>query len=799
MADFDDTLRKHGPLPLPFIDRSSSASDCPSLPLRLEKKPLIYAARTLHEIDMCNLLATVRDQHEWARLWQDPDTRAKLAAEVQSTADDWDVRECDWHCVLEELDYQAMHEPTASAVDNVFVSDDSIPRTWLPTEFAVDNDGKVEIFSPVPLRIVLSPYLWYSHLPEEDQDAPSAFQVMNGWVDDREPLIPPPLTEFKSCTPLSLRGRTLKVVTKISSIHLAPVAPTFYGSNMRWSVDGTASDAIVATAIYFYDFENIPDSKLAFRRGVQRVKCDRDDRHGLDAVYRFKEWEPLVQECGAVTARPWRLVVYPDMFQHVWDDFTLVDKSREGHLKYVAFFLVDPSSAFGDLVVSTCRVPPQQADWVADAWAGPQRSFPPKIPREVVDMIVSKVGAVMTHKEALQLKHELQHEDARRAMLLDHSAHQLRALRARGPLPLPFIDRSMNWRIRRGVDTEELEIYEPRTLNEIDMCRLLATVRDVVHWPRQWQDPVTRAALVANLDAKARVYNMPNCNLQYVLDELDFQSEPDVDQNAPEYANIFARWLKSRVPEVPPAHAKFEECTPMSLRGCTLKVVPKISGIHLTPNHMEWLLDPETLYYGDLRERSHGMANDAIVAAAMYFYDMDNVSTVKMHFRCTIKQIECECDDEHGVEAVYGFENLESPLVQRCGYVTVHPGRLVVYPNTLLHAIDRFWLVDNSRPGYLKYVAFLLVDPSTRHGDEVISTSHVPPQQADWVTDAWAGLWPVFPPKVPHEVVDMIVNKVGTAMTRNEAKRLAREMVDEHSEFCEDLNELSYNGVLFRM
>ncbi|KNE65817.1 hypothetical protein AMAG_09788 [Allomyces macrogynus ATCC 38327] len=553
MADFDEGLRKRGLLPLPFIDRLSSASKNPPIPRWMDKKLSIYPARTLAELDMCNLLATVRDQHQWARAWQDPNTRTKLAAEVHSTAEDWEMRECEWQYVLAELDYQAVHEPTASAVDNVFVSDNSMPSTlhaallehvavlervsdlhkgqhldqrqisklvdpflhpfvqrrtlvlpegaakvtldnwttllgsgtaidspimdplfgkfglpndlildrlqWLPTEFSVDDDGKVEICSyinnlhperhrslypllarvfecalplfervlarlrdPVPLRIVPSPYSWYSHLGDDERDAPSAFQVMNGWIDNREPLIPPPETEFKLCTPLSLRGRTLKVVTKIGGVHLTLETPTFCG-NMQWRVDGVASDAIVATSLYFFDLDNISDSKLAFRCGVQRIECDGDDRQGLDVVYGFKEWQSLVQECGAVTARPGRLVVYPNTLQHVWDDFTLVDKARAGHLKYVAFYLVDTSSAYGDLVVSTSRVPPQQADWVADVWAGPQRAFPPQVPREVVDMIVDKVDAVMTRDEALQLKHQLLREHERLAMLLDHKAY----------------------------------------------------------------------------------------------------------------------------------------------------------------------------------------------------------------------------------------------------------------------------------------------------------------------------------------------------------------------------------------
>ena len=67
--------------------------------------------------------------------------------------------------------------------------------------------------------------------------------------------------------PAVLRGRKLQVIVKMASIELTPQQPVYHGG--AWHVEGMADDGIVATAIYYYDEENIRGSSLAFRVAVE--------------------------------------------------------------------------------------------------------------------------------------------------------------------------------------------------------------------------------------------------------------------------------------------------------------------------------------------------------------------------------------------------------------------------------------------------------------------------------------------------------------------------------------------------
>ncbi|KAJ3368116.1 hypothetical protein GGF31_006824 [Allomyces arbusculus] len=102
-------------------------------------------------------------------------------------------------------------------------------RQWLPTEYVVDDDGKVKILS---------------------------------YVNNLHPgaLYPLPAQVFEPV--LSLFERVLARLRDPAPLRIV-LSP--FSCNLRWCVDNTVSDAIVATALYFYDLEDVSDSKLAFR------------------------------------------------------------------------------------------------------------------------------------------------------------------------------------------------------------------------------------------------------------------------------------------------------------------------------------------------------------------------------------------------------------------------------------------------------------------------------------------------------------------------------------------------------
>ncbi|KAJ3361867.1 hypothetical protein GGF32_006896 [Allomyces javanicus] len=321
---------------------------------------------------------------------------------------------------------------------------------WLPSDFAVAKDGHVSITSYVnnlhperhaalyptlarvfecalpllehvlgrlatltPLRINPDPWNWYDRYDPNAAD--QTYTSLNDWYQQRIPNLPDPPREYdlprNAFTPYALRGRSLKVITKLANIHLTPANPTYPGGS--WHIEGMLNERIVATALYYYDVDNITDSRLEFRTGVKPPEYEQSDDRGIAFGYALYRDGPLVQPWGHVTARQGRLVAFPNMFQHHVAPFELADNSRVGHRKIVAFFLVDPSSTEGDKVVSTAQVPPQQADWIADAWAKEGR-FPlvvdKELPRELVEKVVAEVESAMSMDEAKKVRLALMDE-----------------------------------------------------------------------------------------------------------------------------------------------------------------------------------------------------------------------------------------------------------------------------------------------------------------------------------------------------------------------------------------------------
>lgn len=58
----------------------------------------------------------------------------------------------------------------------------------------------------------------------------------------------------------------LQIIFKLANIHLTPENPTYAGSN--WHVEGALNEHICATALFYYDQENIQDSYVEFRQRI---------------------------------------------------------------------------------------------------------------------------------------------------------------------------------------------------------------------------------------------------------------------------------------------------------------------------------------------------------------------------------------------------------------------------------------------------------------------------------------------------------------------------------------------------
>jgi hypothetical protein len=203
--------------------------------------------------------------------------------------------------------------------------------------------------------------------------------------------------------------KNLQIIVKLATIHLTPSNPEYDGGS--WHIEGQLNEHIVATALYYYDNDNVTDSHLAFRTKIDGefiydVRYEQQDWDGIFCIYGFKNWERNVQDLGSVLTREDRMVVFPNVFQHRVGKFRLADPSKPGHRKIVALFLVDPHIP----IISTANVPPQQRDWWLREVEG-QCGRIGGLPRELVDLIGSQVDEFpIGVEEARELRVELMEE-----------------------------------------------------------------------------------------------------------------------------------------------------------------------------------------------------------------------------------------------------------------------------------------------------------------------------------------------------------------------------------------------------
>ncbi|KAK4244335.1 hypothetical protein C7999DRAFT_35299 [Corynascus novoguineensis] len=207
------------------------------------------------------------------------------------------------------------------------------------------------------------------------------------WKETREPA-QRPMPAFEagkvnySSTPDStlyhqFRNKGLQIIVKIASVELTPEKPEFAPGG--WHVEGMMNERIAGTVLYYLDSENITDSYLDFRAMTPDFdtmyhtwKVGQDSYRWLESVYGRK--------LGAGGGSPCHRV----------SGFKLADPTKPGHRRFIALWLVDPTTR----IISTANVPPQQADWWAErafgVAAGGSKEALATFPSEIAQLLVER-------------------------------------------------------------------------------------------------------------------------------------------------------------------------------------------------------------------------------------------------------------------------------------------------------------------------------------------------------------------------------------------------------------------------
>ncbi|KAI9681212.1 MAG: hypothetical protein M1817_002494 [Caeruleum heppii] len=276
--------------------------------------------------------------------------------------------------------------------------------------------------SPEPARIEVDSFDFVredeENAPEqgEDEDEDDFWQRRDDWEKQHRTLIMPEPGDIQTWLEeqpggaYNLRSRFkdqgLQVIVKLANIHLTPAKPEYDGGT--WHVEGQANERICASALYYYDCENITESRLGFRQdtdGFIEASYEQDDHEGPETVFGFENEDPATQDIGDVVTREGRLITFPNVLQHRVHPFRLADASKPGHRKILAFFLVDPHRR----VLSTANVPPQQKAWWANEIKDASRlaALPKEMLRQILDV---EIDFPLSMEQAKEHRLELMEE-----------------------------------------------------------------------------------------------------------------------------------------------------------------------------------------------------------------------------------------------------------------------------------------------------------------------------------------------------------------------------------------------------
>ncbi|GLB35530.1 putative protein of unknown function (DUF4246) [Lyophyllum shimeji] len=208
----------------------------------------------------------------------------------------------------------------------------------------------------------------------------------------------------------------LQVIVKLANIHLTPEKPSYEGGT--WHVEGQLNEHICASAIYYYDNENITTSRLAFRQQsdpeAREIRYRQGQHDWLEIIFGCRQEGPGVQDIGTVDTPEGRLLTWPNILQHRVQPFELEDPTKPGHRKILALFLVDPNTR----IISTANVPPQRRDWWSEQVRKGDHAVS-RLPAELQDHVLDAVEEFpISLEDAKELRLKLMEE--RKVFVVKH-------------------------------------------------------------------------------------------------------------------------------------------------------------------------------------------------------------------------------------------------------------------------------------------------------------------------------------------------------------------------------------------
>ncbi|KAI8846263.1 hypothetical protein BC829DRAFT_491421 [Chytridium lagenaria] len=194
----------------------------------------------------------------------------------------------------------------------------------------------------------------------------------------------------------SLRGKNLQVMVKVASIFLTPENLHTRGVAGIWrgrTMKPSWQREFITTRLRH---EAVKGGFREIFNG-EDLPYEQNEHRGIEIVYGlFNEESVNLQASGLAESQEGRCLVFPNSNQHRVPSFELEDKTKPGHRKMLVFFLVQPNR----MIPSTRHVPPQQQDWAAESV---NEILQEKLPMELVERIVKMSGCTWGEQEDKKL------------------------------------------------------------------------------------------------------------------------------------------------------------------------------------------------------------------------------------------------------------------------------------------------------------------------------------------------------------------------------------------------------------
>lgn len=227
---------------------------------------------------------------------------------------------------------------------------------WLPAEFAVSAEGRVNIASAInnldrdrhPQAYRLLEGLFERTLPMFEAVCTNLRSDFDGDTFGRTPPEPNPPTTF------ALRNRRLQVITKIVEYRVGK-QDDFSGV---WHVEGMPHEEILATALcVVHRSANFEGARIDFRRFFYADEADaltRSVPHNTGFSTDTMDGGSVLS-LGKLDTPEGRIVVFPNSHIHRLSTMSSADR-KDATRRIIVFWLVNPDRP----ILSTENVPPQQ-------------------------------------------------------------------------------------------------------------------------------------------------------------------------------------------------------------------------------------------------------------------------------------------------------------------------------------------------------------------------------------------------------------------------------------------------------